>query len=296
MSIHQNERKKCKFILLFTILLILLILFIGSLWISRYALSITYITTSTTNTTNITSSLRIVQLTDLHNSTFGEGNTQLVEKVEQQSPDLILLTGDLVDSGEENVQVAMDLIKNLSKIAPVYCSNGNHEVEYQQNYGIDLTSYYQQAGATVLEREYQDIEIDGQQLRIGGIYGYCLPTKYIGEARQDETEFLTEFQDTDRMTILLCHMPVCWMINDGLDEWDVDYIFAGHAHGGQVILPVIGGVYAPDMGWFPGRLEGVFQSKDHNSTLILSRGLGTTEKIPRFNNKPEIIVADIIGV
>lgn len=293
MPIHQNERKKCKFILLFaTIVLMLLILFIGSFWASRYALSTTYVTVSTTK---LPSSLRVVQLTDLHNSTFGEGNTQLVEKVEEQSPDLILLTGDLVDSGEENIQIAVDLIGNLSKIAPVYCSNGNHEVEYQQNYGIDVMSYYQQAGAIVLEREYQDVEIAGQQLRIGGIYGYCLPAKYKGEARQDETEFLTRFQDTDRMTILLCHMPVCWMINDGLDEWDVDYIFAGHVHGGQVILPVLGGVYAPDMGWFPGRLEGVFRSEDYSSTLILSRGLGSTEKIPRFNNKPEIMVADIVG-
>ena len=241
-------------------------------------------------------SIRILQLTDLHNSIFEEKNQELVDLMVKQSPDLILITGDLLNSNELNTDIATDLISDLSKIAPVYVSLGNHEVEYQQNYGTDIVQLYADAGAVVLDRQYQDLEVNGQKIRLGGIYGYCLPEKYLetNEADPEECAFLSDFQNTDLYTILMCHMPACWLLNDGLDEWDVDCIFSGHVHGGQVILPLIGGVYAPDMGWFPGRLQGLYSSADGSSTMVLSTGLGNTESVPRFNNIPEVVTVDIL--
>lgn len=241
-------------------------------------------------------SIRILQLTDLHNSIFEEKNQELVDLMVKQSPDLILITGDLLNSNELNTDIATDLISDLSKIAPVYVSLGNHEVEYQQNYGTDIVQLYADAGAVVLDRQYQDLEVNGQKIRLGGIYGYCLPEKYLetNEADPEECAFLSDFQNTDLYTILMCHMPACWLLNDGLDEWDVDCIFSGHVHGGQVILPLIGGVYAPDMGWFPGRLQGLYSSSDGSSTMVLSTGLGNTESVPRFNNIPEVVTVDIL--
>lgn len=285
--------QKHKFILVFFIMLLFIIALFGwGFYQSKFSLTHT---SYTIQTDKIWKSIRIVQITDLHNSLFEENNRELIDMVAEQSPDLILITGDLLNSDEDRTDVATALISDLGWIAPVYVSLGNHEVEYQQNYGMDITQLYQDAGAVVLDSQYRDVEVNGQQIRLGGIYGYCLPEKYLitQEADPEECAFLSDFQNTDLYTILMCHMPVCWILNGGLDEWDVDCVFSGHVHGGQIVLPGIGGIYAPDMGWFPGALRGMYSSSDGKKAMVLSSGLGNTEMVPRFNNIPEIVTVDI---
>ena len=286
-----GHHKRCFFLVI--ILLIISMVMTTNFYESKNLLRTT---SYKIQTVKMQKSIRLTQITDLHNSIFGVNNQELVDLISEQSPDLILITGDLLNANELNTDIATDLISDLRKITPVYVSLGNHEVEYQQNYGTDIAQLYEDAGAGVLDRQYQDLEVNGQKIRLGGIYGYCLPEKYLetNEADPEECAFLSDFQNTDLYTILMCHMPVCWLLNDGLDEWDVDCIFSGHVHGGQVILPLIGGVYAPDMGWFPGRLQGLYSSADGSSTMVLSTGLGNTESVPRFNNIPEVVTVDIL--
>lgn len=289
-----NVRKyRLIFLFGFTTLLLIGTLVGRNFYQSKHALTCSSYTIQTLKLQN---AIRIAHLTDLHNSEFGEKNQNLIDLVAEQSPDLILITGDLLNSDEPQTDIATDLIKKLSGIAPVYISLGNHELEYEENYGTDIVHTYEEAGAMVMDRQYEDITVKGQQIRLGGIYGYCLPEKYLesGEADEEECAFLSDFQDTDLYTILMCHMPVSWLLSDGLDEWDVDCVFSGHVHGGQVILPFIGSVYGPDFGWFPGKLWGVYDSAEGNKKLILSKGLGNTEWIPRWNNIPEVVVTDIL--
>lgn len=281
----------------FTITVIIILVLIGCIFIELYRSKyLLQVSVSEIFSDKITNRIRIVQLSDNHNSIFGKDNQQLIEKVKAQDPDLILMTGDLINSNEANTNIATNLISSLCDIAPVYVSLGNHEVEYQENFGTDIFQLYEKSGAVVLDKQYKDIIVNGQQIRLGGIYGYCLPAKYLEtkEADPEECAFLTDFQSTDYYTILMCHMPVCWMINDGLNEWNIDCIFAGHDHGGQIRIPYIGGLWAPDQGWFPGRESGLYYSSDNRKVLVLSRGLGSNERIPRFNNIPEIVVADFV--
>lgn len=293
MSVMQRMRRHPGRVIALGIFLCLLIIVGILLYRSKYCLKNTMYTLQSAE---ISAPIRIVQLTDLHNSAFGTGNQTLVDLVAKQQPDLIFITGDLLNANTQRTDIATNLISDLCEIAPVYVSQGNHETEYLERYGTDLTPRYQAAGATVLEKEYVDVTVNGQKLRIGGIYGYCQPPKYFatGEADSEEYTFLTDFQNTDAYTMLLCHMPLCWLRGSSLEDWDIDCVFSGHIHGGQIILPGGCGVYAPDMGWFPGKLRGVYTSSDGSSSLVLSAGLGNTEWVPRFHNVPEIVTVDLL--
>lgn len=268
--------------------LIIIVLILGDYIISRKGLKITSFTIIDKK---ITASVRIVQLTDLHNSVFGNNNERLVQAVKKEKPDLIFITGDLLNKDDPTLNIAINIISELKEIAPVFCSLGNHEIAYEQKFGIDIKQRYEKAGAIILEYGWKDIDLRGNKLRIGGIYGYCIPKKYLktGETNPKEAEYLNMLTDTDRYCLLLAHMPLCWLRYGSLNDYDVDVVFSGHVHGGQILLPFIGGLYAPDQGWFVGKEWGVFNSEDGGKHLVLSTGLGSNEKIPRFNNIPEIV-------
>lgn len=282
--------KVIKHRIILLILGVFLIALLCDLYLSNYFLVCTeYIV----RTSNINSKIRIIQLTDLHNSTFGKENERLIRKVEEQNPDLICITGDLLNMEEENVDIATNLISKLSSIYPVYVSLGNHELGYKYAETEDLIDKFEDAGAYVLDFDYKDININGENIRIGGLYGYDLPeTNEV--SRDNEAEFLSNFQNTKDYKLLLTHMPYGWYQAGSLDYWDVDLVLTGHTHGGQVRIPFLGGLYAPDIGWFPGREMGLYYSEDMERVMVLSRGLGSTEYIPRFNNIPEIVVVDVL--
>lgn len=245
----------------------------------------------------ITEEIRMVVIADLHNHEFDSGNKMLLSHVEAQSPDMILFVGDAIMDEEEDIEVAKNLMQDLVEIAPVYFSMGNHEVHHQMNFPVSFEEIFQSCGVNVLEYEYEDIEINGQKLRLGGIYGYCVPENNIENKRYNpkHTSFLNNFMDTEQYTILLTHIPYAWLTLNGLEEWDIDLVLSGHTHGGLMKLGNMGSLYAPLQGFFQKETDGRYISEDGDRTLVVTRGLGNSTIIPRLNNVPEIMVVDLKG-
>ena len=208
------------------------------------------------------SEVRAVVISDLHNHSFGGGNHELAEKI---------------------------------RGAPVYYALGNHELEYMAAGHPELEEELEAAGAVVLDKEYTDIEINGMQIRLGGMYDYAFGLNGDNDALaapEDTLTFLQDFQDTDRIKVMLSHRPDSFIFGDASKVWDVDLVISGHNHGGQVVIPFLGGLFGGDQGWFPEYVHGM-NEKD-GIRIFETAGLGSDrQKLPRFNNPPEIAVLTI---
>lgn len=246
----------------------------------------------------IEESVKLVLISDLHDSEFGEGNQRLVEKIRDQKPDVLLLDGDILNEDSADSHVAVELVERLSEIAPVYYSLGNHEEEYLNRKTSDLMAELKSAGAVVLDQEFSDIEVKGNSLRIGGLYDYAFAVDGKGELdvnAMDETlcKFLKDFQSTDAFSVMMAHRPDSFIWGDAANYWKIDLVVSGHNHGGQIIIPGKGGLYGGDQGWFPKYVDGMHHFEAVKN-MIITRGLGSSsEKLPRFNNIPEIVVIDL---
>lgn len=269
--------------------------FVGMLawyWITSDDLTVTHYTVEA----ELEQPVRIVQLTDLHNASFGESNCELIDLVLEQSPDLIVMTGDMLNRDDEDLQIVTDLIKALCGTAPVYYGFGNHESVWEENWGRDLHEELSAAGAVVLDNEHTDITVNGWEIRIGGYMGYYWqPHMMTADPAQQRLEraFYEDFEHTPRFRILLNHIPTQWLDWEYINRCPVDFIFSGHYHGGVIRIPIWDrGVVAPYVGWFPPYTKGIYTGTE--GTCVLSAGLGSEYPIPRLNNPPEIIVTDFV--
>lgn len=244
----------------------------------------------------VTAPIRVVQLTDLHNAEFGKDNRRLTALVAEQKPDLILMTGDMLNRDDPDTEIVERLIRDLSAIAPVYYGYGNHETTWEENFRRDLHEILSAAGATVLECEYADVEVKGQSLRIGGYMGYWWQPHMLSndpEQKEREYRFFSDFAHTDRVRLLMNHIPTSWLDWHYINTADAGLVFSGHYHGGIARIPFLNrGLIAPYVGWFPPYTKGVFEGE--KSTCVLSAGLGSEYHIPRWNNPPEIVTVDLV--
>lgn len=235
--------------------------------------------------------VRVVVVADLHSVYYGENQEVLLDLIKEQKPDIIALPGDIVDD-DVSEEGAHSFLRGIQDIAPAYYVSGNHE--YWSGECDRIKRMIEGYGVTVLENERAYITVNGIDLCIYGIDDPEI-IKYTKDreiaAMGSADELLKRFDDMDDSTvnILLAHRPERFT---SYQQYGVDLVFCGHAHGGQVRLPLIlNGLFAPNQGFFPKYAGGLYE--ENGQTMIVSRGVALNERLPRVFNPPEIVVVDI---
>ena len=279
--------KKKKFIFPAVVAIVLVALVIGIAW-GNTALELNTYTISSSKLPQSFDGYRIAHVSDLHNTEMGKNNEKLLAMLRDADPDMIAITGDLIDSRNTDIEVALQFIREAVKIAPCYYVTGNHEARVNE-YG-ELKSGMEAAGVTVLEDAQTEISLESETITLIGVNDPSYQTDYLfGDSETVMDTKLEELHtEDDVFTILLSHRPELF---DIYADHGMDLILSGHAHGGQFRLPFIGGLVAPNQGFFPKYDAGLFS--EGSTTMIVSRGVGNSIIPIRFNNRPEIVVAEL---
>lgn len=224
---------------------------------------------------------RIVQISDLHNAKFGKNNQRLVDRIRECDPDMIVLTGDLVDSNHTNVDRAVQFVNEIVKICPVYYVTGNHEYWLDTSEYENLMDGVASAGVIILDNQVVEISRWDAKFRLVGLDDKSLADGTLEALLSDEKE----------LTVVLAHEPQYFARYAGTG---VDLVLSGHAHGGQFRLPFVGGIVAPDQGFLPEYTAGEYYM--NGTEMIVSRGLGNSVIPVRLFNYPEIVCVELVGM
>ncbi|KAF0092069.1 MAG: metallophosphoesterase [Fusobacteria bacterium] len=228
---------------------------------------------------------RIVQVSDFHNSMFGKDQSKILEKLNEAKPDFILITGDLIDRRNTKIDVAVSFVEEAIKIAPIYFVTGNHEM-LAEDYNI-LRNKLIDEGVIVLDNESVILKSGQSTLKLSGIIDPG-KTEGSGKVKKVNASLASIEGESADFSILLAHRPDLFKV---YAKYDYDIIFSGHAHGGQFRFPFIGGLLAPDQGFFPKYDSGLFRLG--KTTMIVSRGLGNSLFPFRLFNGPELIIVEL---
>jgi predicted MPP superfamily phosphohydrolase len=245
---------------------------------------------------------KILQLSDLHSKDFDDGNDTLLKKIHGQNPDMIVLTGDMVNSTDLDFSVFLSLASNLSADYEVYYIVGNHEQSLSDSSLEYLHSQLEGMGIEILDNEKQVIKRGDDSIDLYGLwfnlrYYSDRTNEYVQEDAEtyyfsvDKMEKILGEHDGSRFSILLAHNP---LYADSYIEWGADLTFSGHVHGGMIRLPFLGGVYSPERTFFPEYDGGLYAFDEQN--LIVSRGIGNGNFGFRFLNCPEIVTVTLARV
>ncbi len=274
----MKNRKSVKILFIFVIAVIAVIY----LYWGNTKIGVTNITVTSENIPDEFNGFKIVHISDLHNAEFGDGQKYLIDKIEAQDADIIVITGDMIDSRRTDVDKAVELITRLGNKIPVYYVTGNHESRVREY--NELESKLIENGVTVLKNESVKIEKDGSFINVIGV-----DDPSFGMSANDIFHTVSELK-TDGYDVLLSHRPELF---ETYCESGAELVLCGHAHGGQVRIPFIGGIVAPNQGLFPEYTAGSYKSG--STEMIVSRGLGNSIIPLRVNNPPELVVITLSG-
>lgn len=221
----------------------------------------------------------VVQLSDIHGARLGKGKEGLLEKTAAAGPDIIAITGDMLDENSDAETLAM-LLEELSEIAPVYYVSGNHEWGARRM--DEVKELLARHGAVYLSNGYELLTRGEDSIVLAGVDD---PNGPYDMKTPEEVVDIIESEQGVSFRLLLAHRNY-WV--EKYPELEVDIIMCGHAHGGIVRLPFVGGVLGTGFELFPEHVDGAVESGRY--TMIVSRGLGNSIPVPRVFNNPEIVV------
>lgn len=225
---------------------------------------------------------RITQVSDLHDAVFGENQEHLVEKVRKTNPNVIFITGDVIDSNRYHLEQSLDAVRQLVDIAEVYYVIGNHEVAI--NKVDEIYEAMREIGVHIMPNTSVTLKHDsGESISLIGI-----EDPLNGFETQEMLNEAMVNVDKEKLMVLLAHRPEKFntYVANG-----IDLVFSGHAHGGQIRFPGLGGLVAPGQGLFPKYTAGTYE--DGNTTMNVSRGLGNSSVPYRIFNLPELVVVEL---
>ena len=284
----MKKRSSPKKTAAFCMVSVLLALAIWTVW-GNTALMVSTVAISSSRIPPAFSGFRIAQVSDLHNAELGKDNSTLLRMLSDSRPDIIVITGDLVDSTHTDIDTALAFAKKAVQIAPVYYVTGNHEArltEYER-----LRNGLETAGVTVLEDKTVWLERDDGKIMLIGLSDpdFTVKGDMFGEApSMAGTKLESLIGSEGSYTILLSHRPELF---ETYVDCGIGLVLSGHAHGGQFRLPFIGGLVAPDQGLFPKYDAGLYT--DGSTDMVVSRGIGNSIIPFRFNNRPEIVLVEL---
>ena len=231
---------------------------------------------------------RIAHVSDLHNAEMGDGNEKLLAMLREAEPDLIAITGDMIDSRNTNIAVALAFAEEAMQIAPCYYVTGNHEARVSEY--DELKTGLEAVGVIVLDDERMELALSSESITLLGVDDPSFSTDYLfGDAASVVSSKLAELTaEEDGFTVLLSHRPELF---DTYVDSDMNLVLSGHAHGGQFRLPFVGGLVAPNQGLFPKYDAGLYTEGSTN--MIVSRGIGNSLLPFRFNNRPQVILIEL---
>ncbi|WP_242256787.1 metallophosphoesterase [Bacillus cereus group sp. BfR-BA-01379] len=258
------------------------------LYVQNNLISITEVKITSNKIPSSFKGFKILKISDLHNKKFGDSQETLIQKVKGENPDIIVITGDLIDSKSYDVEVSMELIRELVKEYQIYFVTGNHE-KWSGKYN-DLEKELKKHHVTVLRNEQVTIQKEEEKINLLGIDDpeFVTGNRDEGNVVKDEISKAKFEMKPDTYNVLLSHRPE--FLTEYADE-QIDLVLSGHAHGGQVRLPFIGGLIAPNQGVLPTYTAGLYEKQ--NTSMVVSRGLGNSIIPQRIFNRPELVVVQL---
>lgn len=280
-------KKKKRIITLAVVAAVLVVLIIWVAW-GNAALELNTYTITSNRLPEAFDGYRIAHVSDLHNAEMGKNNEKLLDMLRDAEPDIIAITGDIIDSRNTNVEIALEFTKAAMEIAPCYYVTGNHEARVSEY--AELKEGLIEQGIVVLDDERIELELSSEAIALLGVNDPSFQTDYLfGDSETVMQSKLQEISDAENeFTILLSHRPELFEV---YADNNMDLVLSGHAHGGQFRLPFVGGLVAPNQGLFPKYDAGLYT--EDNTNMIVSRGIGNSILPFRVNNRPEVILIEL---